>query len=196
MSDGVTLASFKTALAAGITTVLDAFGVKDVQTFHGRFTPDTLRKFGASAPAARVTSAALSAPHPDDAPIIVPVRFTVYLITKDMIDSANNNEKVGRDIVMDNLVQCMVQNLQANTWGGVQGAQPTGIEATNLYSDDQAGLAVLLWAVSWVQELALDLVPDPTAALLPLEEIDSTVDAETVDGGTPSITGKQPLAQS
>lgn len=191
MTAPVTFNSFIQGVVADLVTQLAPFNVKDVQSHFGSFDQEALKRFGANAPAARVAVLGVSGIEPYQGVLHVNLRIAIYVVTRDTLNTTTNPPtKVPRDVGMLGIVQAVIQRANANGWSQGAGDQPVNIGAENLYSDDQAGQGVLLWAVSLTQGVNCD-VTDITQlsnfAIL-TDTIEDPADADVVviaDTGAP-----------
>jgi hypothetical protein len=134
--------------------------LKSVEFFSGRFSPASVNRVAASAPAVMLTVLGVSgmAPAPDGTRAAL--RMAAYLLVKD--GRGSDQRRVNRDLEALRYAGGMLELLNNEQLWPLE--SPQQVTGDNLYSSsEQSGVA--LWGISWSQDVTLG-----TTALQELNE--------------------------
>lgn len=151
MTDPELLAGLPAHVAAAIAAALP--GLREAEAHAGRFDLDELAAFTARAPAVRVALLRVGPGREMSGPSIQrEARLAAFVVTRDA-------PGLPRDRAAAAIAQRLLTLIANNRWSLADLGQAREAEAENLYSKGARGQGVSLWAVSWLQPLALEAAP-------------------------------------
>lgn len=142
------------AVVAGFKTVMTG---NDVAAFGGRFTPDSLTRFMAKAPAARIGVIGVIRTEPlATGQYIAQVQYFGALVNKNLVAADRDAEGIL-------LAEKIMTLLHGTRFGspGLQSDPCFDIRIDNQYSDEDHGKAISLYGVGWTSGVLCGEVTDP-----------------------------------
>jgi Bacteriophage Mu, Gp37 len=137
-------ATIITKLTAGLTAGL----VNDVRGHRGQFeSAKEVKKLAVKHPAVLVAYRGFSDAKKEYGEVTATVQWVVYVLTQ---DGKKERAEVAGDIVSN-----LLKLIPGNDWGFAN-EEPEKLAGRNVTSSDVDQMGVSLWAVSWVQKMAIE----------------------------------------
>ncbi|MFO1174469.1 MAG: hypothetical protein U1E48_04585 [Paracoccaceae bacterium] len=135
-------------VATQISTVLPALGT--CKGFAGRFDVAVLKRLGIAAPAVLVSrlgcrqAEVMAGPHK-----LFEADMAAFIVTKDALG-------LPRDEAAQNISAVLLRLIPEKTWGQVGVGAAQKVREVGMITEASEKEAISLWAVTWMQPLALD----------------------------------------